>query len=71
MTPKAKGIADEAIYEFVQTMDLPRRFVGKVWGPKGSTVQYSFQLLRTNTPIPEDEFERWDKQWRAKIILSS
>jgi hypothetical protein len=57
---EGEGIADEAIYELVQTVDLPRHFVAKVWGPKGSTVHYSFQLLRTNAPIPGDEFVRWD-----------
>jgi hypothetical protein len=59
---EGEGIADEAIYELVQTVDLPRRFIAKVWGPKGSIVQYAFQLLRTNPPIPEDQFERWDNK---------
>ncbi len=44
----------------VQTVPLPRRFVGKVWGPRGAVVEYSVLLLRTNTPTPGDEFERWD-----------
>jgi hypothetical protein len=57
---EGEGIADEAIYELVQTVPLPRRFVGKVWGPKGVGIEYRFQLLRNNTPIPGDEFERWD-----------
>ena len=54
------GIADEAIYELVQTVPLPRRFVGRVWGPKGATVEYVFQLLRSNSPKPESDFARWD-----------
>jgi hypothetical protein len=39
---------------------LPRHFVARVWGPKGATVEYVFQLLRTNSPVPEDDFARWD-----------
>ncbi len=57
---EGEGIADEAIYELVQTVPLPRRFVARVWGPKGATVEYVFQLLRTNSPVPEDDFARWD-----------
>jgi hypothetical protein len=48
------------MYEMVQTVPLPRRFVGKVWGPRGATVEYSVLLLRANTPTPGDEFEKWD-----------
>ena len=55
-----EGIADEAIYEFVQTIPLPRRYVAKVWGPTGATVEYTYQLLRTNSPIPDQDFEHWD-----------
>ncbi len=54
------GISDAAIYELVQTVPLPRRFIGKVWGPRGATVEYVFQLLRTNSPIPADDFQAWD-----------
>src|SRR5437763_5110363 len=57
---EGEGLADEAIYELVQTVPLPRRFVGRVWGPRGSTVEYCFQLLRNHTPIEGDEFVRWD-----------
>jgi len=57
---EGEGIADEAMYEMVQTVPLPRRFIGKVWGPRGATVEYSILLLRTNTPAPGDEFEKWD-----------
>jgi hypothetical protein len=57
---KGAGMADEAIYELVQTVPLPRRFVARVWGPKGATVEYTFQLLRTNSPTPESDFARWD-----------
>jgi hypothetical protein len=39
---------------------LPRRFIGKVWGPRGATVEYSVLLLRTDTPTGDDEFEKWD-----------
>lgn len=55
-----EGMADEAIYELVQTVPLPRRFVARIWGPKGATVEYVFQLLRTNSPTPESDFARWD-----------
>jgi len=54
------GIADDAIYELVQTVPLPRRYIAKVWGPRGSRVDYVYQVLRTNSPLPEDDFERWD-----------
>ena len=57
---EGEGIADEAMYEMVQTVPLPRRFVGKVWGPRGATVEYSVLLLRTATPTGDDEFEKWD-----------
>jgi hypothetical protein len=57
---EGEGMADEAIYELVQTVPLPRRFVARIWGPKGATVEYTFQLLRTNSPTPESDFARWD-----------
>lgn len=57
---EGEGIADDAIYELVQTVPLPRRYVGKVWGPRGATVEYVYQLLRTNSPLPEDDFTAWD-----------
>jgi hypothetical protein len=67
---EGEGITDEAIYELVQTVPPPRRFVGKVWGPLGEPVEYCFQLLRTSTPIPGDEFERWDNnQGRNYTVL--
>lgn len=56
---EGEGIADDAIYELIQTVPLPRRYVGKVWGPRGATVEYRYQLLRTNSPIPDDDFEIW------------
>lgn len=69
---EGEGIADEAMYELVQTVPLPRRFAGKVWGPRGATVEYSMLLLRTNTPTGTDEFERWDNNGGANysIVLS-
>lgn len=57
---EGEGIADDAMYELIQTVPLPRRYVAKVWGPRGTTVEYGYQLLRTNSPIPDDDFERWD-----------
>jgi len=57
---EGEGIADEAIYELVQTVPLPRRFVGRLWGPRGTAIEYCFQLLRSNTPTAGDEFVRWD-----------
>jgi hypothetical protein len=57
---KGQGIADQAIYELVQTVPLPRHFVARIWAPKGATVEYAFQLLRTNSPRPESDFVRWD-----------
>jgi hypothetical protein len=56
----AGGIANEAMYELVRTVPLPRTFAGRVWGPKGATVEYVFQVLRMNSPVPDDDFERWD-----------
>jgi hypothetical protein len=57
---EGEGIADDAIYELIQTVPLPRRYIAKVWGPRGASVEYVYQLLRTNSPLPEDDFERWD-----------
>jgi hypothetical protein len=57
---EGEGIADDAMYELIQTVPLPRRYMAKVWGPPGATVEYVYQLLRTNSPLPDDDFERWD-----------
>ncbi|MCS6927809.1 MAG: hypothetical protein NZ578_18105, partial [Candidatus Binatia bacterium] len=57
---EGEGIADDAMYELIQTVPLPRRYVAKVWGPRGATVEYVYQLLRTNSPLPEEDFVRWD-----------
>jgi hypothetical protein len=67
---EGEGFADEAIYELVQTVALPRHWVGKVWGPEGSTVEYAFQLLRNNTPTVGDEGERWDNNNSENYRLS-
>jgi hypothetical protein len=56
---EGEGITDDAIYELIQTVPLPRRYVGKVWGPHSANVEYRYQLLRTNSPLPEDDFEIW------------
>jgi hypothetical protein len=71
MTERGEGIADEAIYELIQTVPLPRRYTAKVWGPKGSTVEYVFQLLRTNAPTLGDEGERWNnnQEQNYKAVL--
>ncbi len=57
---EGEGIADDAIYELIQTVPLPRRYIAKVWGPRGASVEYVYQLLRTNSPLPEDDIESWD-----------
>jgi hypothetical protein len=57
---EGEGIADDAFYELIQTVPVPRRYVAKVWGPRGAAVEYVYQLLRTNSPLPEDDFETWD-----------
>jgi len=57
---EGEGIADNAVYELIQTVPLPRRYIAKVWGPRGATVEYVYQLLRTGSPRPEDDFEAWD-----------
>jgi hypothetical protein len=57
---EGEGMADDAIYELIRTVPLPRRYVAKVWGPRGATVEYTYQLLRTNSPIPDDDFTSWD-----------
>jgi hypothetical protein len=67
---EGEGIADDAIYELIQTVPLPRRYVAKVWGPRGATVDYVYQLLRTNSPIPEDDFETWDNNNAQNYRLS-
>jgi len=65
-----EGVADEAIYEFVQTVPLPRRYVAKVWGPRGATVEYTYQLLRTSSPIADQDFERWDDNSGQKFWIT-
>jgi hypothetical protein len=69
---EGEGIADEAMYEMVQTVPLPRRFVGKVWAPRGASVEYSLLLLRANTPTGNDEFQRWDNNGgkNYSVVLS-
>lgn len=57
---EGEGLADDAMYELIQTVPLPRCYVGKVWGPRGATVEYAYQLLRTGSPRPEDDFETWN-----------
>jgi hypothetical protein len=71
--PEQEGVTDEAVYELVRTVPLPHRFVARIWGPEGSTVEYVYQLLRTNTPVEGDEFERWDDDdgRRYHVELSS
>ncbi|MDQ3946096.1 MAG: hypothetical protein M3357_13280 [Actinomycetota bacterium] len=64
------GLADDAIYELVQTVPLPRRYVARVCGPRGAEVEYVFQLLRTNSPLPEDCFERWDDNGGKKYYVT-
>lgn len=54
------GVTDDAIYELVQTVPLPRRYVARIWGPRGEGVEYVYQLLRTGSPVPDHDFERWD-----------
>jgi hypothetical protein len=68
--PEQEGIADTAIYELVQTVPLPRRFVAKVWGPAGATVEYIYQLLRTNSPIADQDFEWWDDNGGRKFRIT-
>jgi len=67
---EGEGIADAAIYELIQTVPLPRHWVAKVWGPKGSTVEHAFQLLRNNTPTVGDDGERWDNNNAQNYRLS-
>jgi hypothetical protein len=54
------GLTDDAIYELVQTVPLPRRYVARIWAPRGDSVEYVYQLLRTGSPAPDQDFERWD-----------
>jgi hypothetical protein len=68
--PEQDGLADDAIYELVQTVPLPRRYVAKVWGPRGETVEYVYQLLRTNSPLPDEDFARWDDNGGKKYYVT-
>jgi hypothetical protein len=54
------GVSDDAIYELVRTVPLPRRYVARMSGPRGQSVEYVYQLLRTGSPLPDDDFVRWD-----------
>lgn len=67
--PEQDGLAEDAIYELVQTVPLPRRYVAKVWGPRGSCVEYVHQLLRTNAPLPDDCFQYWDDNGGQRYSL--
>jgi len=69
---EGEGIADDAMYELIRTVPLPRHYVAKVWGPRGATVEYSYQLLRTNSPIPDDDFTAWDNNETKnyRVVLS-
>lgn len=64
------GIAELAIYELVQSVPLPRRYVAQVCGPRGAEVEYCYQLLRAHSPLPEDDFERWDDNGGTKYYLT-
>ena len=68
--PEQDGLADDAIYELVQTVPLPRRYVAKVWGPRGACVEYAYQLLRTNSPIPGSDFQHWDDNGGKRFQLT-
>lgn len=67
---EGEGLADDAIYELIQTVPLPRRYVAKVWGPRDALIEYVYQLLRTNSPLPEDDFERWDNNQTQNYRLT-
>jgi hypothetical protein len=64
------GLTDDAIYELVQTVPLPRRYVARIWGPRGERVEYAYQLLRTGSPLPDDDFERWDDNGGGRFYLT-
>jgi hypothetical protein len=66
---EGEGISDNAIYELIQTVPLPRRYVAKVWGPRGAAVEYVYQLLRTNAPVVGEDAERWDNNHRSNFRL--
>jgi hypothetical protein len=67
---EGEGVADEAIYELVRTVPLPRRFVAKVWGPRGATVEYVLQLIRSGSPDPGEDFHRWDNRQGQNYSLT-
>ena len=54
------GVTDDAIYELVRAVPLPHRYVARIWAPRGECVEYAYQLLRTGSPVPGHDFERWD-----------
>ncbi|HZQ79114.1 MAG TPA: hypothetical protein VFE55_17390 [Acidimicrobiia bacterium] len=64
------GVTDDAIYELVQTVPLPRRYVARMSGPRGHSVEYVYQLLRTGSPFPEDDFVRWDDNGGKRFYAS-
>jgi hypothetical protein len=64
------GVTDDAIYELVQTVPPPRRFVARMSGPRGQCVEYVYQLLRTGSPFPEDDFVRWDDNGGKRFYAS-
>lgn len=65
-----EGLADDAIYELVRTVLLPRWYVAEVWDHCGTIGEYMYPLLRTNSPLPEDDFERWDNNQTQNYRLT-
>jgi hypothetical protein len=49
-----------SIFEFVRAVPLPHHFSGRVWGVVGQPVRYVLHLVRSGSPDPAQDFERWD-----------
>ena len=62
---KFYGIEDKETFsrirsEMLQSLPLPRRFVGKIYGPKGAQVHQRWHVGNMWQPNPAD---RWEDYW--------
>ena len=57
-------MADEAIYGAGADRATAAAFRRARVGAEGREVEYVFQLLRTNSPLPDDDFALWDNNHR-------
>jgi hypothetical protein len=59
------------MFDFVSSRPLPHVFRGRVWGIRGARVEYVLHLVRSGSPDPADDVERWDdnggQRWHVDL----